>query len=293
MIVAFGNIATSLFAGFVIFAIIGYLAKELDLKVEEVVDQGAGLAFIVYPDVVTRLPISPLWSILFFVMMITLGMGSEFALLETVMTAIQDTMPSLRQKKTYVVAVVSFIGFLGGLAVTCEGGIYVLQLMDTYVSSWSVFVMAATESIIFGWIYGTERYLQDVELMIGPMHRWNWFFKLFWQYLSPLTLIAVFIFNLIQYAPLTYDEYKYPSWADGLGWILALFPLIWIFSSSVWKITTVKGEMTLLDKIKFLLKPSPQWGPAHKVPKFDLQDIEGGAKENEAQKMISNPNFKV
>ena len=26
--------------------------------------------------------------------------------------------------------------------------------MDTYVSSWSVFVMAATESIIFGWIYG-------------------------------------------------------------------------------------------------------------------------------------------
>ena len=35
-----------------------------------------------------------------------------------------------------------------------QGGIYVLQLMDTYVSSWSVFVIAATESIIFGWVYG-------------------------------------------------------------------------------------------------------------------------------------------
>ena len=41
MIVAFGNIATSLFAGFVIFAIIGYLANELDMGVDEVVDQGA------------------------------------------------------------------------------------------------------------------------------------------------------------------------------------------------------------------------------------------------------------
>lgn len=40
LIVAFGNIGTSLFAGFVIFAIIGYLAQELNMKVEEVVDQG-------------------------------------------------------------------------------------------------------------------------------------------------------------------------------------------------------------------------------------------------------------
>lgn len=43
---------------------------------------GAGLAFVVYPDVVTRLPISPLWAILFFVMMITLGMGSEVSYIQ-------------------------------------------------------------------------------------------------------------------------------------------------------------------------------------------------------------------
>ena len=57
----------------------------------------------------------------------------QFALLETVMTAIQDTVPSLRQKKTWVVLVVSILGFLGGLAVTCEvsGSIYSdLDLME-------------------------------------------------------------------------------------------------------------------------------------------------------------------
>jgi hypothetical protein len=32
---------------------------------------------------------------------------------------------------------------------------YVLQLMDNYVSSWSVFIMAAGESALVGWIYGT------------------------------------------------------------------------------------------------------------------------------------------
>jgi len=44
----------------------------------------------------------------------------QFALLETCMTAVQDTLPSLREKKTYVVLFVSILGFMGGLAVTCN-----------------------------------------------------------------------------------------------------------------------------------------------------------------------------
>lgn len=34
------------------------------------------------------------------------------------MTAVQDTYPPLRKRKTWVVLCVSIIGFLGGLAVT-------------------------------------------------------------------------------------------------------------------------------------------------------------------------------
>lgn len=62
----------------------------------------------------------------------------QFALLETMMTAVQDTFPQLRAKKTYVVAVVCFIGFLGGLSVTCNVSINfnsaVIEI--EYVSSW-------------------------------------------------------------------------------------------------------------------------------------------------------------
>lgn len=43
----------------------------------------------------------------------------------------------------------------------------------------------------------------------------------------------------------------------------------------------------MFQKMTFLLKPSPEWGPAHKVPKFDLQDLEA----EKGEKNIENPNF--
>ena len=55
LIVAISNIATSFFAGLVIFSVIGFLAHELDVPVASVVDEGPGLAFIVYPEVIIDL----------------------------------------------------------------------------------------------------------------------------------------------------------------------------------------------------------------------------------------------
>ena len=40
-----------------------------------------------------------------------------------------------------------------------------LQLMDTYAASWSVFIIAGLESIIVGWIYGKYQMIRTNDIV--------------------------------------------------------------------------------------------------------------------------------
>ena len=72
--ITISNTLTAIFAGFLVFAYIGFLFVQ---SVDEVISSGSGLAFIAYPFAVTKLAFPPFWSVLFFVMMLTLGLDSQ------------------------------------------------------------------------------------------------------------------------------------------------------------------------------------------------------------------------
>ncbi|XP_059507487.1 sodium- and chloride-dependent neutral and basic amino acid transporter B(0+)-like isoform X5 [Stegostoma tigrinum] len=98
-IVCVANCATSVFAGFVIFSVLGHMAHVQDKPVSEVVQSGIGLAFVVYPEALAQLPLAPLWSILFFFMLLTLGLDSQFADFETIITGLLDQFPKFLRSK--------------------------------------------------------------------------------------------------------------------------------------------------------------------------------------------------
>ncbi|XP_049540198.1 sodium- and chloride-dependent glycine transporter 1-like [Anopheles darlingi] len=263
IVVAISNILTSFFAGFVIFAIIGFLAHELDTSVASVIDQGAGLAFVVFPELVAKLQMPRLWSVLFFFMLLTLGLDSQFTLMETVVTAILDTFPRWRRRKLAVVSAVSLLGYFGGLVFVTNSGMYWFQLVDKYAANWSVLLIAITECTLIGWIYGTDRFIHNIEQMIGKrspcFHR---FWTIIWKYVTPVTLLFILCFNWLQYKPIAYGRYLYPDWAELIGWIIALAPFTLAILVAIIKVRR-HPDAFMHQSAKKLLKPSRDWKPAH------------------------------
>uniref|UniRef100_A0A182SXY0 Sodium-dependent serotonin transporter n=1 Tax=Anopheles maculatus TaxID=74869 RepID=A0A182SXY0_9DIPT len=87
------NCLTSFLAGFVIFSVLGYMAQVQNKSIEEVGLEGPGLVFIVYPEAIAMMKGSVFWSIIFFLMLITLGLDSTFGGLEAMITALCDEYP--------------------------------------------------------------------------------------------------------------------------------------------------------------------------------------------------------
>ncbi|TWW74362.1 Sodium- and chloride-dependent GABA transporter ine [Takifugu flavidus] len=71
------NSLTSILAGFVIFSAFGYMCYLQGIPVTDLAVDGPGLVFIVYPQALANMPVAQLWSVLFFLMLLCLGLDSE------------------------------------------------------------------------------------------------------------------------------------------------------------------------------------------------------------------------
>ena len=85
-----------------------FFQSNILFSVLKVVKGGPGLAFIAYPEVVTRMVGSSFFSSLFFLMLITLALGSIFGAFETVISAVCDQFIELRRFKPSIVLFTSF-----------------------------------------------------------------------------------------------------------------------------------------------------------------------------------------
>lgn len=85
-------------------------------SIDQVGLEGPGLVFIVYPEAIAMMSGSVFWSIIFFLMLITLGLDSTFGGLEAMITALCDEYPrALGRRREWFVFVLLILIYLCAL----------------------------------------------------------------------------------------------------------------------------------------------------------------------------------
>lgn len=211
--------AVSLFAGFVVFAVLGYMAWVSGTPVADLAASGPGLAFVVFPQALSLMPLPGLFSALFFLMLLTLGIDSAFSLVEPAIACILDIRPNAKSAR--IAAWVCFAAFVTGLIFTTRAGLYFLDIVDHFITSYNLILIGLTQAILGGWIFGAEslrRYINEVsDWHVG---RW-WNVSIKWIAPTVLTVLLVSQFNTDWRTP--YEGY--PAWALAIGWATVLIPL--------------------------------------------------------------------
>lgn len=272
-VMVFGNMIVSFFSGLVCFSILGFMAESVNADIEDVITQGPGLTFIIYPQAVTILPGSPVWATLFFFMLTTLAFSSMFPTVEIVSTSLTDQFKSLRQYKVFVTMGTCFVMFLFGLTLCTNGGMYVLELLNTYAVGHALLFLGLIEIAVVCWRYGTSRVMSNIKQMRGAP---PWFIlKVMWLFGTPALLIFAIAFSAINFHPLMYDAYLYPMWINWLGLVLMAISLIPVPIFAVIKFIRYRRShhaihLSPLETLEQLTIPTEDWGPALKQFRLEL-----------------------
>ncbi|KAF4526826.1 hypothetical protein B566_EDAN017287, partial [Ephemera danica] len=192
------NCLTSFLAGFVIFSVLGYMSHVQNKPIDKV-----GLEATMSGSV--------FWSIIFFLMLITLG--STFGGLEAMITALCDEYPRVlgRNREKFVAGLLVFI-YICSLPTCTYGGAYLVDLLNIYGPGISILFVVFVEAVGVCWFYGVERFSSDIQRMIGI--RPGIFWRLCWNFISPVFILS--------------GDYVYPAWSITVGWILTASSLVCI-----------------------------------------------------------------
>ncbi|KAL7382828.1 hypothetical protein ABVT39_028296 [Epinephelus coioides] len=200
--------------------------------------EGTGLAFIVFTEAITKMPGSPVWSVLFFIMLLCLGLSTLFGNIEGVVVPLKDlgVFPK-KWPQEALTGVTCVVAFIITLLFAQQSGFYWVTLFDNFAGSVPLLTIGFFEMIAVVYIYGIDRFNEDIKFMVG--HKPSIFWQISWRFISPLIVLIILVFYLVTQVQeeLTYliwdpnsEEFPslasvtYPSWIYVIIFLLAGVP---------------------------------------------------------------------
>ncbi|XP_030750013.1 sodium-dependent neutral amino acid transporter B(0)AT3 [Sitophilus oryzae] len=231
---------------------------------------GTGLAFIIFTEAINQFPGAQFWSVLFFLMLFTLGIDSQFGTLEGVVTSIVDMKLFPNLPKEILTGVLCLICCLISMSFAHGAGSYVFVLFDNFSGNFPLLIIAFFECVGVSYVYGLKRFADDIEMMTGSRPGLYWL--ICWKYLSPLAMLSILVASFVEiavdgsgYSAWVAEKgetvkHPWPIWAILLICTLVLVCVMWIPGAAIGRLF---GIVLIDDNEK-------AWFPAS-----DLKDFHG------------------
>jgi len=154
-ITATANHGFEVFAGIGVFSIMGYMAFQQGVPVEDVAASGIGLAFMTFPTAISSLPtLNAVFGVCFFGALLTAGVTSMVSILQAVVSSFHDKFDMEHKKAVTVVLVPTFV--LSILFIT-GAGLNILDIVDAFINNIGVATGGVIEVILITRFFNPEK----------------------------------------------------------------------------------------------------------------------------------------
>jgi len=218
---AFINCGFSMLAGIMIFSVLGYMAAQKGVPIQEVVKSGVSLAFVTIPQAINFMPGATFIGVLFFLSLLFAGVSSMISICEACIAGILEGFKISRKAATTLLC---GLGFLVSLVYTTGGGLYVLDIVDHFINTYAVLLGGFIEIVLLSWFFRLETIREHVnrtsDFMVGGW--WTFCLKFFTSFVLGYMLVMKCVGDI------TTPYEGYPMAALGAyGWaVVAALPVI-------------------------------------------------------------------
>ena len=194
LFVVLSNSSFEIFTAFGVFSILGYMSATAGTPLVQLVSEGTGLIFVVFPMIFSIMGILGLiLAPLFFLAVLFAGISSAFAFFEPIIGSISSKVNMSRKK---LVTILSIIGCLCSLLFTCGISSYLVGVVDGFINKFGILILIAVQCIIFGWYYGAEKVVpvlnEKSRIKVGSI--WTSVIK----YVLPIFLVIIWVIGIIE-----------------------------------------------------------------------------------------------
>ena len=194
LLVVFANSAFEVFTAFGIFSILGYMSSISGTPMIQLVSEGTGLIFIVFPMIFNVMgPAGHILAPLLFIAILFAGISSAVAIFEPMVSSVENKFDWTREK---TVTILSVIGCILSLIFTTGISSYLVGVVDGFVNEFGILLLIATQCIIFTWIYDVDSLMpllnENSRFKVGKT--WKFIIK----YVLPLVLIVMWLIGIYQ-----------------------------------------------------------------------------------------------